>query len=220
MPSVKKDVQEYRESVFSELAQEYLEGAELEDLAEKYNWGGKDPVKSLYYYFQKYNIELRPKETKNIKVAKEVSAEVTKNLSAQSQKIAQIALTIGGTIANRYLPMIDYEVGQGQTLEAIAMNLMDWYEMKTEINKRLARLEAENDELREDLVRAFEIAQPNYIMGKRQEVLLSYAKELVKYKAYGVKMPYKSMVKKFYESVNTLDASLEAFKQEGMLVSD
>jgi hypothetical protein len=217
MPSISKELRDYREGVLPDIIRRYQDGEDLELLAHEYDWGGKDPVKSLYYYFNKHDVELRGDANKGVKVTKEIRNEVAKNLSAQSRKMATIALTLGGTIANRYLPLIDFLIAQGSTLEGIAMEIMDWYEMKEEVNRRLMRLEAENAELLDDLHRAYEIAQPNYRASKRQELLAEFYKELLKYKAVGLNLPYRPIVQQFYTALYTVDDSLEAFRKEAIV---
>ncbi|GAG77557.1 unnamed protein product, partial [marine sediment metagenome] len=84
-------------------------------------------------------------------VAKEIRKIETEELSLEAEKIATMAVVLGGQITRRYLPLLDTLVSQGLSLEAIALDIMDWYEARTATNVRLQDLEAHNTILLREL---------------------------------------------------------------------
>ncbi len=123
---------------------------------------------------------------------------------------------IGGVIANRYLPMVDAMMGDGWTLEFIAEQLMDWYENKTAIERKVSNLEIDNANLNAAIVQAYTMAEPNFRYLLQTRILDDFAKRALQYKAAGIRVSPKKMTQAMYYDLLMLDVNQDKFIQTVM----
>lgn len=177
----------------------------VDELAAKY----EIPRRSLYYYFKKLGI-ITPRTAERIGVAKrEVRKAEIDALSTEAEKIATIAIGIGGVIARRYLPLIDHLLSKRRTLEMIAEDVMDWYEMKIPTETRIKELETQIQSLNEQFSEAYVIAMPNFKYMLRANLVLKYAKHLLVARMNGLRVPLHSTLKALHNDLVTLDQDVE-----------
>ena len=162
----------------------------IEDLAAKYDI----PRRSLYYYFKQ--LGLSAMQGKGMSVAERTVRKTELSaLSSEAEKITTIAFGIGGVVARRYLPTIEYLLAGGRTLEMIAIDVMNWFEMKIPTEARIGKLEAENQMLKLEnkalnlkLKEAWAVASPNFRYLLRAKTANDFAKKLLYWKARGLRV--------------------------------
>ena len=164
---------------------------------------------TFYFWMKKLGIS-KPKEIKS------KAEEVVKNaeeqaLKDEAEKLTTEALTIGGVIARRYQPLIDSMLSRDKSFEAIAEEIMEWYEEKPTVKKQLEALEAENGNLQDRLSEAWGIAAPNFRYLLRSKLLDDYALRVLRLKALGVDIDVQETIKGFQKELKMLDDDFEKF---------
>jgi len=175
----------------------------IEDLAAKYGI----PRRSLYFYFKKLGI-IRGSE-KVSETEKTVRKTEIAFLSSEAEKIATIAIGIGGVVARRYLPLINHLLANGRTLEMIATDVMQWYEMKIPTETRINDLEIDIETLRNQVSEAWTIASPNFRYLLRARLTTDFAKRLLVARMNGLRIPVKSTLRAFQNDLIQIDTDLE-----------
>jgi hypothetical protein len=139
----------------------------------------------------------QPEETRERRSAalKEVrSVEITA-LSNEAEKIATFAIGIGGVIARRYLGFLDYEISHGKTLEFIAEEVMQWYEMKHSTLAEMDELKTELEKKREEVSAAWAKNLPNLKYWLRTRIFERYATQVINARIMGVRLPVSRLAK-------------------------
>lgn len=181
----------------------------IEDLAAKWDI----PRRSLYYYFKQ--LGLSAMQGKGISAAERTVRKTELSaLSSEAEKITTIAFGIGGVVARRYLPTIEYLLAGGRTLEMIATDVMQWYEMKNPTETRIGKLEAENQFLKLEkkalqlkLEEASALASPNFRYLLRAKLADDFAKKLLYWNARGFRVGRRNY-KAFNKMLRDLDEDL------------
>jgi hypothetical protein len=212
MPGITKEERERRQEVIPEIATKYLEGEEVEDLSKEYNI----PENSIYYYFRKIGVSRKDQSKRQRMVLEEISDKVEEDLSMQGEKLATIAIGIGGVIANRYLPLVDSMMSEGMTLEFIAEQIMEWFEQKQVILSRMDRLDTAINRLEEEVALAYSMAMPNFRYLLRTRILDKYAKDVLKARAMGIRLPVKQTIEAFNRDLIMLEKDVDT-SLEGLL---
>lgn len=189
-----------------EIAERYLEEepkVDIQVLSKEYNV----PVSTLYFWFRRLGITRKVKKAQDIAGAvirrKEVEA-----LKEEAGRLTTLALGLGGVIARRYQPLLDYELAQGKSLEFIAEDIMTCYENKHAVQTQLDKLEAENTRLSEELGEAYALAAPNLRYILRTKLLKDYALKILRLKVLGIKIPLKQSIQAFKKDLEQLDNDL------------
>lgn len=213
-----------RQLVLPYIAEEYLREEnplDIEVLAKKYSI----PVASLYYYFAQRGISRKDKDGKPARrpastaagVLKEIRNTEAEALSGEAEKIGTIAITLGGSIARRWLPMIDALMAEGQTLEYIAEQIMNWYEMKAVMEAKVDQLQATLARKEQELQGMWQMTKPNFRYYLRTKILQKYADQAIRARITGVKLPVKSMVKAMQQELLVMEADLEEVEGEKII---
>ena len=139
----------------------------------------------------------QPEETRERKstALKEVRSVETMALSNEAEKIATFAIGIGGVIARRYLGFLDYEISHGKTLEFIAEEVMQWYEMKHSILAEKDELKTKIESLNKELSAAWAMNLPNFKYWLRTRILERYANQVLQARMRGVRLSLPSLAK-------------------------
>jgi len=120
----------------------YRKGEKLEKLSAEL---GMHPA-TLWRWFVRLGVKPEKEDTLKIFADKKMEAQ-----NEIAIKQADLAISLGLTIVERYYPYIDYLLAQGKTPEGIVEEMVDLYQRKREIERKIAELEAENERLKADL---------------------------------------------------------------------
>lgn len=188
-------------------ARELEENPELkvEELATKY----KFPRRSLYYYFKKLGLTKARGKERVSATERAVRKTELAALSDEAEKIATIAIGLGGVLARRYLPLIDHLLSKGRTLEMIAVDVMDWYQMRIPTESRIKELEIQIETLKQQISEAYIIAMPNFKYMLRAQLVLKYAKHLLVARMNGLRVPVHSTLRALHNDLITVDKDFE-----------
>lgn len=207
----RKEETERRRLIIPMIAAEYLDPdnpTDIDELVKKYNI----PESSLYYYFDKEGISRKDQKRKSATVLKEIRKVETEELSIEAEKIGTIAIGLGGIIARRYLPMLDRLMDEGKTLEYIAEDIMQWYEMKAPMQSTEDRLRAEIETLKINLSAAYAMNLPNFRYWLRTRILERYATQLLNARLMGLKIPVNRALRAMQDDLLRLEGDIkEAF---------
>ncbi len=183
--------------------------AKTKDLASKYNV----PLRNLQRYFKKLGITRG--DVKGASAAqKELRKMETAALTAEAEKIATIAIGIGGVIARRYLPLINHLLYHGRTLDMIATDVMDCFEMKAPTEARISELEATIETLREQASEAWSIAAPNFRYMLRAKLTTDFAKRVLMARMNGARIPVRSSLRAFHNELDQIDKDFEQLMEK------
>jgi len=180
----------------------------IEDLAATYGI----PRRSLYLYFKKLGI-IRGSE-KVSEAQKVVRQTEVAALADEAEKIASIAIGIGGVIARRYLPLINHLLTSGRTLDMIATDVMQWFEMKIPTETRITELEVAIETLRGQVSEAWIIAAPNFRYMLRARLTTDFAKRLLVARMNGIRIPVRSSMRAFHNELAQIDKDLEPLMEK------
>jgi len=203
----KKAERERRKRVMPELITEYLkEGApaDIEYYVKKY----EIPASSIYHYFSQEGVSRKDIKIERTKALREVRAREAEALSSEAEKIASIAIGLGGTIARRYLDFLDFEMARGKTLEFIAEDIMQWYEMKTSTLAEIDRLKVKIESLDKELSAAWAMNLPNFKYWLRTKILERYANQVINARLMGVRLPVSSLMKAMQTDLLRLEGDI------------
>ena len=205
---------ERRKKIMPLLVQEYLSPDAPTDIGyfvKKYNI----PQASIYYTFKKEGVSRKDVTQRRSIALKEVrSAEVTA-LSDEAEKIATIAIGLGGVIARRYLDFVDYEMSHGKTLEFIAEDVMEWYEMKHKTLAEIDELKTNIEKLKNELSAAWAMNLPNFKYWLRTRILERYAQQVINARLMGVRLPVSNTMKAMQTDLLRLEGDInELFEGE------
>lgn len=197
------------------IADEYLDPenpVDIEALVEKYNI----PKNSIYYHFKKEGISRKGVEsTKAAPVQKEVRKVAQEVLSAEAEKIATIGFGLGSTIARRYLSLLDYMMSENKTIEYIAEEIMQWFEMKHSTMAEIDELKTEIEVLNKELSAAWAMNAPNFRYWLRTKILERYASQVINARLMGVRLPVSSTIKAMQTDLLRLEGDMnELFEGE------
>ena len=120
----------------------YRQGEKLEKLAAEL---GMDPS-TLWRWFVRLGI--KPEKDDTLKIFTEKRMEAQNEIAIRQ---ADLAISLGLTMVQRYYPYIDYLLSQGKTPEGIIEEMVDLHQRKREIERRITELEMENEKLKADL---------------------------------------------------------------------
>lgn len=201
-----------------ETLEEYAPTPEMLEIIERYNAGEKVadlakefgiPKSTIYDRFKKTGITTGGAAAFRGKALSTVRKVEAENLAAEAEKIATIAVKLGGVIARRYMATLDYLMGQDKSLELIAEEIMSWYEDKRGTLMRIDRLEGEQARLYEQLEYAYGRALPNFKYELRTRLLSKYAMQVLRARTIGVRLPVKRLVKAFHNELLLLENDIE-----------
>jgi len=189
-----------------EIVERYMEeepSVDIKALSREYDV----PVSTLYFWFKKLGISRKRRKGRDA-IGEVLRRKEIEALKEEAEKLGTLALGLGGVIARRYTPLLDYELAQGNSLELIAEDIMTWYENKRAVQTRTDKLEAENTYLTEKLGEAYAIAAPNLRYILRTKLLKDYILKILQLRALGMKIPFKRMMQAFKKDLLTLDDDL------------
>lgn len=205
-----------RKKIMPLLIEEYLEDVprNIDYFVKKYDI----PPNSIYNIFKKEGVSRKDVKSERKTVQKEIRAAETEELSAEAEKIATIAIGLGGVIARRYLDFLDYEMSHGKTLEFIAEDIMQWYEMKHSTLAEKDELKTKIESLNKELSAAWAMNLPNFKYWLRTKILERYAKQVINARITGVRLPVSRMVKAMQTDLLRLEGDVnELFKGENLI---
>jgi len=210
----KRAEKERRKNIMPALIEEYLApGApvDIEYFSKKYNI----PVTSIYYYFNQEGVSRKEEKQEKRASMKEIRAAETQELSSEAEKIATIAIGLGGTIARRYLDFLDYEMEHGKTLEFIAEEIMQWFEMKHSTLAEIDELKTKMVQKDMELSAAWAMNLPNFKYWLRTKILERYATQVINARVMGVRLPASSLMKAMQTDLLKLEGDVnELFRVE------
>lgn len=182
-----------RKKIMPLLIEEYLEDVprNIEYFVKKYNI----PIQSIYAIFKKEGVSRKDVRQEKKTVLKEIRAAEIQELSSEAEKIATIAIGLGGVIARRYLDFLDYEMEHGKTLESIAEDIMQWYEMKHSTLAEIDELKTKMTQKNMELSAAWAMNLPNFKYWLRTKILERYATQVINARVLGVRLPVSSTMK-------------------------
>ena len=199
---------ERRTALLPEIIARYAIGGS-DNAVEKLSEEFQIPVKTLYYNFKKFGISHQDQVEKKQTMLKEIGQATQLNLSTQAQKLAQISIGVGGRIANKYLPLIDALMDDGLTLEQIADAFADWFEAKPSTQQKINDLENTINNLEGEITNLEELTAPNYKYQLRVKILDKYAKDMMRARAYGIKLAIRPTLDALNADLMRLEQGLE-----------
>lgn len=131
-------------------------------------------------------------------------------LATEATKIATIAIGLGSPIARRYTPLIDSMLNEGKPFEAIAEEIMTWFERKTAINAELDTLKQQRESLKNELGIAYGMLAPNFKYMLKARLLERFALEVLKYRAAGVRIPLKAVIRAYNNDLNAIEEDFQS----------
>ena len=199
---------ERRRKLISLIADDYLDPdnpIDIDELVEKYDI----PKNSIYYHFKKEGISRKDAEpTKSSPVQKEVRKVAQAVVSKEAEKIATIAFGLGSIIATRYLSLLDYMMGENKTLQFIAEEIMQWFEMKHSTLAEVDELKTEIARLNNELSAAWAMNAPNFRYLLRTKILERYATQVINARLMGVRLPVASTIKAMQTDLLRLEGDM------------
>jgi hypothetical protein len=195
-----------RAEKLEEIARRYEAGESADALADEYGISRR----TIFSYLQKAGIT---KLTRSKLAERKVRETEIKALNDEAEKITTVAFGLGGVIARRYLPLIDHLMGEGKTLEYIATEIMDWFEMKHATENRIKELEAKIDHLNREVGEAYAIAAPNFKYLLRSLLLKKYADRLLLARMSGLKVPVGPTLTALHNDLLDLEKDIEGAKE-------
>lgn len=202
-----------RKKITPQLIEEYLEDVprNIDYFVKKYNI----PIQSIYGIFKRDGVSRKDVRQEKKTVLKEIRAAETQELSNEAEKIATIAIGLGGTIARRYLDFLDYEMSHGKTLELLAEEIMQWYEVKHSTRVEIDELKDKIVKLNNELSAAWAMNLPNFKYWLRTKILERYATQVINARIMGVRLPTSSLIKAMQTDLLKLEGDVnELFKGE------
>ena len=213
----KRAEKERRKKIMPLLIEEYLKPEAPTDIEYFVNKYGI-PASSIYYYFNQEGVSRKDVKQKKKTAMKEIRAAETQALSSEAEKIATIAIGLGGIIARRYLDFLDYEMSHGKTLEFIAEDIMQWYEMKHSTLAEKDELKTKIESLNKELSAAWAMNLPNFKYWLRTKILERYATQVINARIMGVRLPVSSTMKAMQTDLLKLEGDVnELFKGETLI---
>jgi hypothetical protein len=210
----KRAEKERRKKIMPLLIDEYLQPnapVDIEYFVRKYDI----PQSSIYYYFNQEGVSRKDVKEEKKTVLKEVRAAETTALSNEAEKIATIAIGLGGVIARRYLDFLDYEMSHGKTIEFIAEDIMQWFEMKHSTLAEIDELKTKIVQKDKELSAAWAMNLPNFKYWLRTKILERYATQVINARVMGVRLPVSSTMKAMQTDLLKLEGDVdELFKGE------
>ena len=200
------------------IAEEYLDPdnpTDIDALVEKYNI----PKNSIYYHFKKEGISRKGVEpTKTQPVQKEIRKVAQQILSSEAEKIATLGFGLGSIIAKRYLSLLDYMMAENKTLEAIAEEIMQWYEMKHSTLAEVDELKTEIVKMNKELSAAWAVNAPNFRYWLRTRILERYANEVLITRRMGVRLPVTPTIKAMQTDLLRLEGDIKELFEGEMII--
>jgi len=199
---------ERRKKLIPLIANEYLDPehpVDIDDLVKKYHI----PKNSIYYYFKKEGVSRKGTDITKPTVQKEISKKAQEVLSGEAEKIATIAFGLGSIIAKRYLNLLDYLMAKGMSLELIAEDIMEWYEVKAATKARIDELEARVEALDRELSAAWAMNLPNFRYWLRTRIMERYAAQVIQARMMGVRLPVSATLKAMQTDLLRLEGDIE-----------
>jgi len=200
------------------IAEEYLDPdnpTDIDALVEKYNI----PKNSIYYHFKKEGISRKGVEpTKTQPVQKEIRKVAQQILSSEAEKIATLGFGLGSIIAKRYLSLLDYMMAENKTLEAIAEEIMQWYEMKHSTLAEVDELKTEIVKMNKELSAAWAMNAPNFRYWLRTRILERYANEVLITRRMGVRLPVTPTIKAMQTDLLRLEGDIKELFEGEMII--
>ena len=209
---------ERRKKLIPLIAEQYLDPdnpVDIEDLVERYDI----PKNSIYYYFKNEGISRKGTEsTKAPLIQKEVRKVAQEVVSKEAEKIATIAFGLGSTIATRYLSLLDYLMAEGKTLEFIAEDIMQWYEMKHSTMATEDELKTEIARLNKELSAAWAMNLPNFRYWLRTKILERFADQVIQARLRGVRLPVSRTIKAMQTDLLRLEGDMKDLFEGEMII--
>ncbi len=129
-------------------------------------------------------------------------------VSNEAEKIATIAFGLGSIIATRYLSLLDYMMGENKTLQFIAEEIMQWFEMKHSTLAEVDELKTEIARLNNELSAAWAMNAPNFRYLLRTKILERYATQVINARLMGVRLPVASTIKAMQTDLLRLEGDM------------
>jgi len=138
-----------------------------------------------------------------------VKAEA-EELATEATKIATIAIGLGSPIARRYTPLIDSMLGEGKPFDAIAEEIMMWFEQKTAKNAEIDNLKQQVQSLNDELAKAYGMVAPNFKFLLKAKMLERYALQVLRYRAAGLRIPVKAVVRAYQNDLEKIEEDFQS----------
>jgi len=192
-----------------EIAERYEAGERVADILKDPEY--KDlPKSNIYYHFKKMDIQTgRSGPSRTSKAGKTIKRIEAEALTDEAEKIGNMAVTLGGCITRRHLPLLDSLISKNMTLEQIAEEIMDWYLSKKATKKLIENQESEITHLQEQLEYTYGMTLPNFRYELRTRILWKYAQQVLRARMIGVRIPVSRTLKAFYTDLINLEQEIE-----------
>lgn len=198
------------EDILPELKQRYEEGEDMEVLASDYGL----PKSTIYNYMKELGA-VRPK-TRGIgkqgraATAESVIVQKERELNkSEAEKLMTMIIGVGGPIARRYMPLLDRMMQEGKPPEAIAEEIMSWYERKNSVLANMEELQIQITKLEDELGTAYAVAQPNFKYLLKLRTLEKYALQALRLRVAGFKVPVRTLLRAFQNDMEMIDRDME-----------
>ena len=199
------------EEILPELTERFQAEEDIEVLEKDFNI----PRATIYHYMKLQGIHRKRKTT--VPRAPRVSGPEdivmkaeAEELATEATKIATIAIGLGSPIARRYTPLIDNMLDKGKPFDAIAEEIMTWFERKTAINAELDTLKQQVQSLNDELGSAYGMLAPNFKYMLKVRTLEKYAMQALKYRAAGVRIPLKAVIQAYNNDLNAIEEDFQS----------
>lgn len=182
-------------------ARRYQEGEDVKVISKEFGI----PRSTLYDQFKILDVS-SPEGKATHKKIRDMEAAA---LSDEAEKIGTIAIRIGGVIARGYLPLIEFMLNSGDTLETVAHKIMDWYEAKIPKETYITKLQTTIQGFDRKLTEAYIMAAPNFRYMLRTQILTDYAKRLLVARINGLRVPVRSTLRALENDLVELERDFE-----------
>ncbi|GAG97827.1 unnamed protein product [marine sediment metagenome] len=193
-----------------EIVKLYLEGeVDAKELSAQYGI----PIRTLYKEFKALGVT-RAKGKKLATAERKIRDAEVNALADEAEKIATIAIGIGGVIARQYLPLINYLLAGGRTLPMIATDVMQWYEMKIPTETRIDELEVALEARDKLISEAWVIAAPNFRYMLRARLVTDFAKRILVARMNGIRIPVRSSIRALQNELAQVDKDIKPLMEK------
>jgi len=199
------------EEILPELTERFKAGEDVETLEKDF----KIPRATIYHYMKLQGLHRKRKTTvpRAPRVAGPediVLKTEAEELATEATKIATIAIGIGSPISRRYTPLIDSMLSEGKPFEAIAEEIMTWFEQKTAKNSEIDNLKQQVESLKNELGRAYGMLAPNFKYMLKARLLEHFALQVLKYRAAGLRIPLKAVVRAYQNDLEKIEEDFQS----------
>jgi len=197
-----------QEEKLPELAKRFEEGEDIEILERDFGL----PRSTIYYYMKQMGVKRAKRGVAKVSRAPSAEQVVRKKegeeLASEAEKITTIAMGIGGPIARRYMPLIDRLMSEGKPPDAIAEEIMSWYERKNSVLLEIEQKQTKITQLEEELGIAYALAHPNLKYLLKLRSLEKFAMQALRLRVAGFKVPIRTLIRAFQNDLENIEVDM------------